>query len=174
MNNRIKSGLPLTLLLMAFSANTVAGQCSGLACSGSYVLDKQVVASGGGRSANGDYAIEGTTGQPVAGVQSNAGMYGTHGGFWQAFLAPTAASVAVSGRVVTADGSPIYRIRVTISDGGDLLRAALTNQFGYFRLEAIPVGRTYFLVATGKQHIFADDVVTVNDEITDLIITALP
>lgn len=85
-------------------------------------------------------------------------------------LAPTAASVSVGGRVVTADGRGIAKARVSITDQTGETRTALTNPFGYFRFDDIEAGQTYFISAQSKRYLFENQtqVVFVGDSITDL------
>ena len=85
-------------------------------------------------------------------------------------LVPTAASVSVGGRVVTADGRGIAKARVSITDQTGQTRTALTNPFGYFRFDDIEAGQTYFISAQSKRYLFENQtqVVFVGDSITDL------
>lgn len=87
---------------------------------------------------------------------------------------PTAASVSVSGRVLSPQGRSITRARVYFTDVNGNTRTALTNAFGYFRFEDVQAGETYILGVRHKRWQFASMVITVNDEISDLIITAEP
>ncbi|HEV7699528.1 MAG TPA: carboxypeptidase regulatory-like domain-containing protein [Pyrinomonadaceae bacterium] len=89
-------------------------------------------------------------------------------------LAPTAASVSVSGRVLTADGSGMSAatVRLTASDGKAMM--ARTNSFGYFRLEGVKAGESYIASATHKRYRFAPRFVNVADEIADLDFTPEP
>ncbi|MBI1802013.1 MAG: hypothetical protein HYR71_10345 [Chloroflexi bacterium] len=47
-----------------------------------YSLSFSVVASGGGSGSSGAYTLNGTAGQPSAGVGANSGGYGLSSGFW--------------------------------------------------------------------------------------------
>ena len=138
---------------------------------GPYVMTQSVIANGGGSSNAGSYAVEGTIAQPSAGGQSSGGTYFVHGGFWQAFLAPTAAHVSVSGIVRTVEGTAINNVQLELADGTGTIRTARTNPFGYFRFENVEAGNTYVLSATHKQFEFATTVVSVVDEVIDLTIT---
>lgn len=91
-------------------------------------------------------------------------------------LAPTAANVSVSGRVLTAYGRGIRNARVTFTDSTGATRTVLTSSFGHYRFDDIEVGQTYVVSVRSKRYQFADQahVVAVNDEITDLDFTALP
>lgn len=85
---------------------------------------------------------------------------------------PTSASVGVSGMVTNADGRAISRVIVTLTDSQGQTRTAQTNTFGYFRFESIASGQTYTLNAQAKGYSFVPQVVSVEDEIVGLQITA--
>lgn len=84
----------------------------------------------------------------------------------------TAASVVISGRVLTPDGRGISRAIVTLTDSSGQIRTATTNSFGYYRLQGIEVGEIYTINAVHKQYLFTPQVISVNDEIADLEIIA--
>lgn len=91
-------------------------------------------------------------------------------------LAPTAANVSVSGRVVSAFGSGIGKVRVSLTDSSGETRTVVTSTFGYFRFDEVQAGQTYIVGVRSKRYQFAepDQVISVNDEIGDLVFTALP
>jgi hypothetical protein len=91
-------------------------------------------------------------------------------------LTPTASNVAVGGRVLTAEGYGISRARVSIVNSNGETRTALSNSFGYFRFDEIPVGETYVISVNSKRFQFANQtqVVFVGDAVTDLDFIALP
>lgn len=93
---------------------------------------------------------------------------------WTLFpLAPTAANVAVSGRVLAANNSGVSGALVTIQDlTGQTLLTARTNQFGYFNISDVPVGDSYILQIKRKGLVFSPVLVSVHDDITDLVISA--
>ena len=155
---------------LSLSASTATAQ---IASSGTYTLEQAVVAGGGGKSNSPNFSIEGTLGQSIAGSSSSSANFGVRAGFWQAFFAPTAALVSVSGRVITPDGSPVFRARVTLTDGTGATRSTLSSNFGYYRFDDIEVGQTYILSATAKQFQFAPRVIAVNDELSNLDLIGL-
>lgn len=87
-------------------------------------------------------------------------------------LAPTAARVSVSGKVVANDSAVPNAIVVLISPAGETL-SVRTNSFGNFNFE-VPAGQTYVLTARAKGAQFDAQIVTVTDAVGDLIISALP
>jgi hypothetical protein len=99
------------------------------------------------------------------------------GGNWTAsdFVSiTTAAMVSVAGRVVTPDGRAIRGVRVTLDDGTGHPMSMITNAFGYYRFDEVQSGGTYLLNATSRVYTFTPRVVTVNDSLTDVDLTALP
>lgn len=101
----------------------------------------------------------------------------THGrGMFQtpALVAPTAAAVSVSGRVLTANGRAVYRAFVRAADQNGETRTARTNQFGYYRFNDIPAGETYTFSVDSKQYTFTPQVVNIQDNISNLNLIALP
>ena len=141
---------------------------------GTYEITQSVVANGGGTSGGGTYSITGTTAQSIAGTQSSSTTYGSRGGFWQFFLAPTAASVSVSGRVTDFSGRPIPGVTVAIEGAAGPLRSTRTNTFGNFIFDDIQAGRTYLVSAAHRRYSFVPTAIVVGDTVTDLEIVALP
>ncbi len=91
-------------------------------------------------------------------------------------LAPTAANVSVSGRVVDVRGRGISKARISITAPNGEMRNAITNSFGYYRFDEVEVGQTYVVSVRSKRYQFSNpvQVITLMDELTDLIFTALP
>ena len=100
----------------------------------------------------------------------------THGKgmFQHPALAPTAASASVSGRVVSAFGRGIPRAVVSVTDQSGQLRTAITNHFGYYQIEDIPVGETYTFTVSHKQYSFTPRVVNVDDNMENFNLVASP
>ncbi|MGI8640917.1 MAG: LamG-like jellyroll fold domain-containing protein [Pyrinomonadaceae bacterium] len=91
-------------------------------------------------------------------------------------LSPTAASVTVSGRVVTTKGRGIFRAQVSLTDSGGETQRVYTNPFGYYRFEDVPAGETYILNIYHKHYQFENptQVLNVNDEMENVNFTASP
>ena len=140
---------------------------------GSYDLTHSVIASGGGsNSTGGTYRIDGTAGQPIAGVQSTNGAFNVRGGFWPVHqLAPTAAGVSVGGRVMSAEGLGISRVILTLTSlSTGEIRTVLSSSFGYYRFADVRAGQMYSVVVQSKRYSFDPDtrVISVVDELTDI------
>jgi len=73
----MKRHLPSILLTLAI----LAALTSAALAQGDYAIPRAVIAGGGGFSTGGQYDLQGTAGQPLAGV-SDAGAYDLSSGFW--------------------------------------------------------------------------------------------
>jgi len=82
-------------------------------------------------------------------------------------FAPTAANIAISGKVLNASGRGVANARVILTDAAGNTRFAQTNSFGYYRFIEIRAGETYVLSVSAKNRIFAQSTVVVN--VTDVL-----
>jgi len=150
-----------------------------VASGGSYTLNQAVIAGGGGTSndtVNNNYKLEGTIGQPAAGISALGGTYGARSGFWAANpLAPTAAGATIGGRVLGLRGESLQNVTVTLS-GGTLLvpRTAHSSSFGYFKFEDVEVGQIYILTISSRRYGFGQNprIISLLDNVTDVILQA--
>ncbi len=144
---------------------------------GTFDLSHNVIAGGGSRSVGGQFTVEGTAGQNLAGTLSGGASYRLRGGFW-AFdaLVPTAAAVSISGRILTAQGSGIRSVRLVLTNAatGETLHA-LSSSFGHYRFDEITVGQTYILAVHTNRFEFEPNTrtITLTDELSDVDFTAL-
>jgi hypothetical protein len=83
-------------------------------------------------------------------------------------LAPSAAGVSVSGRVLGADGRAVRNAMVTMTDPNGSVRNALTSAFGYYRFDDVEAGVNYVIGVASKTHQFAPRIVMVANELTDV------
>jgi hypothetical protein len=86
---------------------------------------------------------------------------------------PTAASVSVSGRVLTNVNRGLMNAVVYLTDASGNTLAARTNPFGYYRFEDISAGQTVTITVVSKRYQFAPQIFTVMEEINDLDFVAL-
>ncbi len=84
-----------------------------------------------------------------------------------------AASVSVSGRVLTAEGRGIPYASVVLTDENGQNRIAVSNAFGYYRFEGVQTGATYFFNVRHREFQFAPRTVTVNDDVQGLDFTPI-
>ncbi|MGH9947086.1 MAG: carboxypeptidase regulatory-like domain-containing protein, partial [Pyrinomonadaceae bacterium] len=91
-------------------------------------------------------------------------------------LAPTAAAVNITGRVLTAEGRGIRNAILTLTDQHGNVRRAITSSFGYYRFFDVMAGEAYILSIRSKRYRFEPSavVVSVNDEVTNLDFVADP
>ncbi len=87
-------------------------------------------------------------------------------------LAPTAAGVTVSGRVLTSNGQGLRNAVVMISDQAGHTRSAITSAFGYYSFTDVEVGQTYTVSVSSKRFTFATRLVNLTDAIDGLDFTA--
>ena len=83
-------------------------------------------------------------------------------------LGPTAASVTIGGRVLSSNNRGISAATVSITDGSGIIRSARTNSFGYYRFTEVSAGENYILTARHKNYQFAPQVVSVNEDLSEL------
>lgn len=141
---------------------------------GQFAVTQSVIANGGANSAGGNFDITGTNAQPNADDNSTGGQFSVQSGFWQAFFAPTAALVSVSGRVTTANGIGITNVRVSMTRQTGVGATAVTNTFGNFRFTEVPAGEIYVFTVHSRRYNFSDptQVLSVNDNVGDLLFIA--
>ncbi len=83
-------------------------------------------------------------------------------------LAPTAANVSVSGRVLTTNGSGVRNAVVVLTDSNGVSRQAVSSSFGYYRFTDVQAGATYVMSVASKRYQFTPRTVTVADELTGI------
>jgi hypothetical protein len=91
-------------------------------------------------------------------------------------IAPTAATVSISGRVTTANGQGISNALLTLTLPDGTQRRAMTSTFGYYRFEGVEVGQVYILEAASRRYAFADPtrILALQEEVTGMDFTAMP
>jgi hypothetical protein len=82
--------------------------------------------------------------------------------------APSAASVSVSGRVLTSSKRGLSNAVVYLSDSQGNIRNARTNSLGYYRFQDIQAGQSVTITVVSKRFQFAPQVVNVNEEMSGL------
>lgn len=86
-------------------------------------------------------------------------------------IGPTSAGIIISGRVITPLQYGIPNARIVITDSnGEVVKTALTNPFGYYRIENIPAGRDHVISVSDKRRRFADPsrLIRTDDDLTDV------
>jgi hypothetical protein len=85
---------------------------------------------------------------------------------------PTAASVTIGGRILSASGRGVGNARVVLVEADGTVRQASTNPFGYYRFADVAAGQTATIEVRSKRYDFPVRVVNVNGETMDLNFTA--
>lgn len=171
----IVSHLSYLILSLCVSATNLNAQ--------PFDLSHNVIAGGGESNSTGSaggrtFNVSGTIGQGVAGVSSNSSpaRFALHGGFWFQNLAPTAAAVAIMGRVTTANGHGIRKARLVLTSLDGARRTTITSTFGYYAFDGVEAGNTYLLEIFTKKFTFANPtrVFLLQDTVADMDFVAQP
>ncbi len=94
--------------------------------------------------------------------------------FTIADFGPTAASVSVSGRVMTKGGNGVLNAIVQMTDQYGGTRTARTGTFGYYRFDEVPVGENYVISVASKRFVFVPRPIMVMDELDNVDLVAEP
>ena len=87
-------------------------------------------------------------------------------------FAPTAASVTVSGRVITPWDLRLANALVTLTNSRGDARTIRTGRRGNFHFTDVAAGETYILSVTSRRYTFAPQVIYVTEDLTDIVFTA--
>ncbi len=90
------------------------------------------------------------------------------------YSAITAANASISGRLVSFEGHPIGNAEISITDANSgEVRVARSSPFGRFRVDDLAVGNTYIISVRDKRYLFADQLMMLEEDVVDLILTAM-
>jgi CSLREA domain-containing protein len=81
---------------------------------------------------------------------------------------PTAASVLVSGRVLSRNGAGVPQAIVHFTAQSGEVRSVRTNSFGYYRFSDVEVGQSIIVNVFSKRYQFSPLVISVNESISGL------
>lgn len=85
--------------------------------------------------------------------------------------APTAATVSISGRVLTPAGRGLMNATVILTDADGNTLMARASTFGYYQFANVAVGQTYVFSVRSKRYQFAPQVVNVTEDLNELNFT---
>lgn len=88
--------------------------------------------------------------------------------------APTAATVTISGRVMTPNGRGLMNAEVILIETNGTIRYARTTAFGYFRFPELEAGSTVIISVNSKRYLFAPQVISLTEDLTDVNFTGQP
>lgn len=135
---------------------------------GTFVIQKSVIAGGGGSASGGVFTLDSTIGQPFAGTSSSGGTFGLTSGFWGGAAAP-AANVTISGRVFTSDGQTGLRnAGVTLTDSQGVVRTASTSSFGFYSFDNVAPGFSYTIRILSRRFRYQSQVVVPTGDLTNV------
>lgn len=129
---RIQVLSAITRVAVIFLLSSLVSAQSG----GTFLIEKNVIAGGGGQSTGGTFSVNGTIGQPLAGTTSGGGTFIVESGFW------TSSPLSLSGTITYGNAAtpPRFISNVTLTGAGSP-GVATTSSF--------PDG-TYFLSGFGS------------------------
>ena len=108
----------------------------------------------------------------IAGIPNAPGGDGADIGAFESQSTPSVV-VSVGGRV-TVGGIGLPKAIVVLTDAGGNRRIAVTGSFGYYRFGSVAAGETYTVTAFRKGYVFAQRVISPNDNLTDVNFTPVP
>ena len=133
---------------------------------GTFVIQKSVIAGGGGTASGGTFVATGTIAQPVSGTSSAGGTFVLAGGFWGGSVAP-ATSVTVSGKVFTSDGSGLKNAVVTLMNSQGISTRVITTPFGNYVFNNVATNDSYLITVVSKRFRFAQKNLFVTDNVSN-------
>lgn len=85
-------------------------------------------------------------------------------------FAPSAAGVAVAGRVLNSAGHGIPMAKLVLATNTGEVYTVVTNPFGYYTFQNVPAGTSCLLSVGAKRYRFADParIINVEDSLTDI------
>ncbi|HLM59487.1 MAG TPA: lamin tail domain-containing protein, partial [Pyrinomonadaceae bacterium] len=83
-------------------------------------------------------------------------------------FAPTAAWVSISGTVMMPQNLGLTNALVTLTDMQGNSRTFRTGRLGSFRFTNVTAGETYILTVSSKRYTYAPQVITVNEDLTEV------
>ena len=85
---------------------------------------------------------------------------------------PVTGTSAITGRLRTLNGRNVSNGFVTVGPAGETPSYAPVNPFGYFRFRNLPSGENVILAASSKRHRFAPQLISLNDDLTEIVLTS--
>ena len=155
-----KLNLIYFLFILTAFAVSVAAQSGG-----QFQIEKSVISAGGGQAVGGQFILDETIGEPVAGTTSSGGGFSLASGFWGGGVA-VASNFTVSGRVLTSDGRGLRNATVSMTSSQGVVRTATTSSFGLFSFDNVIAGDTYTVRIISRLYRYQPQAVQATDNIT--------
>lgn len=97
-----------------------------------------------------------------------AAPLGASSGNFVISLTPSASNISISGRVLDHSGRGVRGATVRAYDSEGNLKTALTNSFGFYRIEGLAAGQGYTLEARAKGLTFGQRFIIGDDDLTGI------
>lgn len=134
---------------------------------GGFELTETVIAPAGGASANGIFEADLAIGQPIS-ETSASGNSSVTSGFWNFTpLAPTAASISISGRVQNGSGAGVTNAILYLQTQDGQILVARSSSFGYYQFDNIIAGQLVVISVQSKRFSYVPRSIIVADKIGD-------
>ena len=85
-----------------------------------------------------------------------------------------AASVSLSGKVLTSMGEGVPNARLTLVDTNGETRTAVANSLGFYKFEGLTVSHTYYLNVSSRDYTFRTQAVSMFDNVSNFNLIAEP
>jgi hypothetical protein len=120
-----------------------------------------IVTQFGGINTSGNYCDQATKNAGITAGDTDQGV-----GPVSVPSSTTAASVTVSGRVMTSGGRGIRNVIITMTDTNGNVRTAISTSFGYYRFTDVAAGETYIFAPRAKRYTFtqSSQVLNINED----------
>ena len=89
-------------------------------------------------------------------------------------IGPTAASVNLGGKVLTAEGRGLRGAQVRLTEADGTTKTVVTSAFGYYRFADVRAGQSVTIQISSKKYGFQPQVVNVSGDQSDLNFVAQP
>ncbi len=84
------------------------------------------------------------------------------------FLASSAATVSVSGQIMTPDGRGIRGAVVRMADNAGMIRSTITSSLGFYGFSEVSNDRSYTISISSKRYRFGSKKIAVTSDLTDV------
>ena len=105
------------------------------------------------------------------GTTTNALIASSHSDIVCGSISPTPSDVRVAGRAVDQNGNGISQVTVSLTCSTGERTSVSSNVNGVFNFPVVRAGQTYILEAVHGRYRFEAQVLNVNEDITDLVLT---
>ncbi len=90
------------------------------------------------------------------------------------FFSPTAASVSLGGKVMSAGGQGIDQTVIMLTDNNGNIRQTITNTLGYYNFSEVKAGETYVISISHRRYSFSPNsqIISLTENATNINFTA--